>query len=113
MADVRSRCLCRAAKEDLPVCLAYCCFTRADRMVRSCHLLSNAGTRCCHSTLSEVCAAPRRRQCMSYAVDDGDRSFYDVMFPYSSTARVSVRLPKICVDKNFWFQEIDGTVEGT
>lgn len=45
-------------------------------------------------------------------VDDGDRSFYDVIFPVLVKHGVPASLfvsPKMCAEgKNFWFQEIDG-----
>jgi peptidoglycan/xylan/chitin deacetylase (PgdA/CDA1 family) len=46
------------------------------------------------------------------AVDDGDRSFYDLIFPVLLKHQVPASLfisPKSCMTKtNFWFQEIDG-----
>jgi peptidoglycan/xylan/chitin deacetylase (PgdA/CDA1 family) len=46
------------------------------------------------------------------AVDDGDKSFYDLIFPVLLKHRVPASLfvsPKSCVTKmNFWFQEIEG-----
>lgn len=45
-------------------------------------------------------------------VDDGDKSFYDVMFPILKRHGVHASLfvsPKVCVEgKSFWFQEIRG-----
>ena len=46
------------------------------------------------------------------AVDDGDRSFYEVIFPVLLKHRAPASLfvsPKTCITKtNFWFQEIEG-----
>ena len=46
------------------------------------------------------------------SVDDGDRSFYDVMFPILQRHGVHASLfvsPKVCAERGtFWFQEIQG-----
>jgi peptidoglycan/xylan/chitin deacetylase (PgdA/CDA1 family) len=45
-------------------------------------------------------------------VDDGDRSFFNVMFPVLKKHKVHASLfvsPRVCAENaNFWFQEIDG-----
>ena len=45
-------------------------------------------------------------------IDDGDKSFYDVIFPILKKHRVPASIyvsPKICIEKsNYWFQEING-----
>jgi peptidoglycan/xylan/chitin deacetylase (PgdA/CDA1 family) len=45
-------------------------------------------------------------------IDDGDRSFYDVIFPVLKKHRVHATLfvsPRMCMEQtNFWFQEIKG-----
>ena len=49
-------------------------------------------------------------------VDDGDRSFYDIMFPVLKKHRVHSSLflsPRMCAEgDNFWFQEIQGYSKG-
>lgn len=50
--------------------------------------------------------------CCHITVDDGDKSFFDIMFPvlkkYKVPASVYVS-PKMCKEKsNYWFQEIQG-----
>lgn len=45
-------------------------------------------------------------------IDDGDESFYDVIFPVLKKHRIPASIyisPKICKEKiNYWFQEVDG-----
>jgi len=45
-------------------------------------------------------------------IDDGDKSFYDVIFPVLKKHKVPASVyvsPKICKEKfNYWFQEMDG-----
>jgi peptidoglycan/xylan/chitin deacetylase (PgdA/CDA1 family) len=45
-------------------------------------------------------------------VDDGDKSFYEVMFPVLKKHKVPASIyvsPKICTDQlNYWFQEVEG-----
>jgi peptidoglycan/xylan/chitin deacetylase (PgdA/CDA1 family) len=64
-------------------------------------------------SLSRTCAATEEAgDACHITVDDGDRSFYDVMFPVLRKHNVPASLfvsPKVCVEeKNFWFQEIEG-----
>lgn len=55
-------------------------------------------------------------QACHVTVDDGDRSFAEIMFPILVKHGVSASLfvsPKMCVEgKNFWFQEIGAYREG-
>jgi peptidoglycan/xylan/chitin deacetylase (PgdA/CDA1 family) len=64
-------------------------------------------------SLSGLCAGTKEAgDGCHITVDDGDRSFYDVMFPVLRKHGVPASLfvsPKICVEeRNFWFQEIEG-----
>ncbi len=64
-------------------------------------------------SLSGVCGGTKEvgKSC-HITVDDGDKSFYEVMFPVLRKHGVPASLfvsPKICVEeRNFWFQEIEG-----
>jgi peptidoglycan/xylan/chitin deacetylase (PgdA/CDA1 family) len=55
--------------------------------------------------------SPRMNNACHITVDDGDASFYNVMFPILKRHRVHASLfvsPKMCAGGgNFWFQEID------
>ena len=60
-----------------------------------CHFTSKYPTNVCHIT-----------------VDDGDKSFYEIIFPVLRKHKVQASLfvsPRICTERaNFWFQEIEG-----
>ncbi len=67
----------------------------------------------CFDSLLARCAGDQEvRDACYITVDDGDRTFYDVMFPVLMKHGVPASLfvsPKICVEgRNFWFQEIQG-----
>jgi len=52
-----------------------------------------------------------RNSCV-ITIDDGDKAFYDVIFPVLRKHKISVSIfvsPKICIEEsNYWFQEISG-----
>lgn len=64
-------------------------------------------------TIGEMAKTKTYRSSVAHiTVDDGDRSFYDVIFPLVEKHEVPVSLfvsPKIIKEKiNFWFQNIEG-----
>lgn len=63
--------------------------------LEQCHLTGTTARRACHIT-----------------VDDGDRSFYEVIFPVLKKRDVPASIyvsPMVCEDEtNYWFQEVQG-----
>lgn len=65
--------------------------------------------------VSELYSGSGIRNACHITVDDGHRSFYDVVFPVLKRHRVPATLfvsPSVCAERtNFWFQELQGCDE--